>query len=82
MSSKLVVAAARRDGFTIDQGDMFKGLTQICVPITSEAQELKLLLLTVGYTHEIDATRQVIITRDLLSSAGRMSEGLTSVRLT
>lgn len=76
------VEAARRDGFAIDQGDMFKGLTQICVPIMSEAQELKMLLLTVGYTHEIDETRQVMITRDLLSAASRMSEGLNSVRLT
>jgi DNA-binding IclR family transcriptional regulator len=78
---KARVEKAKSDGFSVDSGDMFNGLTQVCVPILSAAFELSLVLIAVGHTHELDEVRLRHLTHDLMTAAGRISDGVGTLQL-
>ena len=75
------VERAKADGFSIDAGDMFNGLTQVSVPILSSSFEIVLVLIAVGYTHELDEARLRNLTRDMMTAANRISDGVDSLNL-
>lgn len=78
---KLRVERAKAEGFSIDAGDMFNGLTQVCVPILSPEFELSLVLIAVGHSHELDEARIQALTRDLLTASSRIGDALPSLNL-
>ena len=75
------VERAKDDGFSIDVGDMFNGLTQVCMPILSSAHELSMVLIAVGHTHELDEKRLRQLTRDMMIAANSISAGAASLNL-
>jgi DNA-binding IclR family transcriptional regulator len=75
------VERAKADGYSIDAGDMFNGLTQVAVPILSESYEIVLALIAVGYSHELDEARLRSLTRDMMTAANRISDGVASLNL-
>lgn len=78
---KLRVERARSEGYSIDEGDMFAGLTQVCAPVISGEFELKMVLIAVGHSHELDAPRLRELTRDVMSAAGRIADSLGLLQL-
>jgi DNA-binding IclR family transcriptional regulator len=75
------VERARRDGYSVDEGDMFAGLTQVCAPVISAEHELKLVLIAVGHSHELEPARLRELTRDVMSAAGRIADSLGLLQL-
>jgi len=78
---KARVERARREGYSIDEGDMFSGLTQVCVPLISGEFELKMVMIAVGHTHELDGPRLRDLTGDMMTAASRISDSLGLLQL-
>jgi DNA-binding IclR family transcriptional regulator len=75
------VTEAKKAGFSIDRGTMFRGVTLVSVPVLSPSWELLLILTAAGYSHDLDAPAVGALSRALQSAAGRLSDSLPLLRL-
>lgn len=72
---------AKRAGFAVDRGTMFRGVTLLSVPVLSPSWELLLILTAAGHSHDLDEEAVAALSRALLSAAGRLSDSLPLLRL-
>jgi DNA-binding IclR family transcriptional regulator len=76
------VDVARQNGFAIDRGDRFNGLTQVSAPILSSEWNLAMLINAVGHSHSLDDDRIDALSRDVMKIASQISDSLGMLRLT
>jgi DNA-binding IclR family transcriptional regulator len=72
---------AAQSGFAVDRGTMFRGITQVSVPVLSQSWELLLILTAAGRSHDLDDAALVPLSRAMQSAAGRLSESVRLLRL-
>lgn len=82
---------ARQSGFAIDRGTMFRGVTQVSVPVLSplglspsglsRSWELLLILTAAGHSHDLDDEAVGPLSRAMQAAAGRLSESVRLLRL-
>jgi DNA-binding IclR family transcriptional regulator len=75
------VKEAKQSGFAIDRGTMFRGVTQVSVPVLSPSWELLLILTAAGQSYDLDDDAVGALSRAMLSAAGRLSDSLPLLRL-
>jgi DNA-binding IclR family transcriptional regulator len=75
------VREARQCGFSVDQGTMFQGITQVSVPVLSPSWELLLVLTAAGHVHDFDGDAVGPLSRAMQSAAARLSESVRLLRL-
>jgi DNA-binding IclR family transcriptional regulator len=75
------VKEARRAGFAVDRGSMFRGITLVSVPVLSPLSKLLLVLTAAGHSHDIDSEAVEPLSRAMQSAAARLSESLRLLRL-
>jgi DNA-binding IclR family transcriptional regulator len=75
------VTEARKAGFAVDRGTMFRGITQVSVPILSQSWELLLTITAAGYSHDLDGDRVRLLSRAMQSAAAQLSESVRLIRL-
>ena len=73
--------AAKQSGFAIDRGTMFRGVTQVSVPVLSPSWELSLILTAAGHTDDFDDEAVGGLSRALQSVAARLADSLPLLRL-
>lgn len=78
---KARVERAKVDGYSVDVGDMFNGLTQVCVPVLSNAFQLSMVLIAVGPSHELTDEKVRRLTGDMLTAASRITDSFASLQL-
>lgn len=72
---------AKKTGFAVDRGTMFRGVTLVSVPVLSPSWELLLVLTAAGHSHDLDKQATEALSRALLAAAGRLSDSLPLLRL-
>lgn len=82
---------ARQSGFAVDRGTMFRGITQVSVPVLapsglspgglSPSSELLLILTAAGQAHDLDDAAVEKLSRAMRSAAGSLSESVRLLRL-
>jgi len=75
------IEAVQRDGFAVDRGNMFNGLTQVSVPIVDRSGRLRLILTAVGHNVDLDEARLADLARDLGGNSARVTQSLRLLRL-
>ena len=75
------VREARQCGFSVDQGTMFQGITQVSVPVLSPSWELLLVLTAAGHAHDVAGDVVGPLSRALQAAAARLSESVRLLRL-
>lgn len=75
------VEEARRSGFAVDHGTMFRGITLVSVPALSPSWELLLVLTAAGHSHDLDGAAVGPLSRAMQSAAARLSESARLLRL-
>lgn len=75
------VDEARRSGFAVDRGSMFRGITLVSVPVLSPSWELLLVLTAAGHSHDLDSDAVGPLSRAMQSAAARLSESVRLLRL-
>lgn len=72
---------AKRSGFAVDRGTMFRGTTLVSEPILSPSSELLLILTATGNSRDLTADTVDVLSRVLQSAAARLSDSLPLLRL-
>jgi DNA-binding IclR family transcriptional regulator len=75
------VKEARKAGFAVDRGAMFRGITLVSVPVLSPSWELLLILTAAGHSHDVDAEAVAPLGGAMQSAAARLFESLRLLRL-
>lgn len=75
------VALTRASGFALDQGNRRSGLTQVAVPIFSQAGSLALVLTAADFTYSMTEQRIDEVARAMLAFSDRISAELIRLRL-
>ena len=75
------VEEARRSGFAVDRGTMFRGVTLVSVPVLSPSWELLLILTAAGHSHDLADEAVGTLSRAMQSAAARLSDSLPLLRL-
>lgn len=75
------VRDARKSGFAVDRGSMFRGVTLVSVPVLSSSWELLLILTAAGHSHDLDDNAVLALSRAMQSAASRLSDSLPLLRL-
>jgi len=75
------VKDAKRAGFAVDRGSMFRGVTLVSVPVLSPSWELMLILTAAGHSHDLDDVAVSALSRAMQSAAARLSDSLPLLRL-
>lgn len=75
------VEEAKKAGFAVDRGTLFRGVTLVSVPVLSPSWELLLILTAAGHSHDLDDNAVGKLSRALQSAAGRLSDSLPLLRL-
>ena len=75
------VREARQCGFAVDQGTMFRGITQVSVPVLSPSWELLLILTAAGHAHDVAGDAVGPLSRAMQLAAARLSESVHLLRL-
>ncbi len=72
------VQQVHRDGYSVDEGRYFKGVTTISVPILDATGTPLMAISAVGFSAQMDAGRLSALTQDLLAHAKVLARGLPS----
>lgn len=75
------VKEARRVGFAVDRDNMFRGITQVSVPVLSPSSKLLLVLTAAAHSHDIGIDAVGPLSRAMQSAAARLSESVRLLRL-
>jgi DNA-binding IclR family transcriptional regulator len=75
------VEDARRSGFAVDRGTMFRGVTLVSVPVLSPSGKLLLILTAAGHSHDLAEEAIGALSRGMQSAAARLSDSLPLLRL-
>ena len=70
------LAAIRRAGFSLANGDLVRGLDAIGVPVLDRAGTLVACLAAVGTTGDLDISPSGVVVRELKAAAGIFARGL------
>jgi DNA-binding IclR family transcriptional regulator len=73
--------SAKDAGFAVDRGTMFRGITQVSVPVLSPSWELVLILTAAGHSADLVDATVGTLSRAMHAAAGRLSDGLALLRL-
>jgi DNA-binding IclR family transcriptional regulator len=75
------VKEAKKAGFAVDRGTLFRGVTLVSVPVLSPSWELLLILTAAGHSHDLHGDEVGALSRALQSAARRLSDSLPLLRL-
>jgi DNA-binding IclR family transcriptional regulator len=69
-----LVAVIRRNGFSVVQGDLIRGLDAVAVPVLNHRQDLVACLAAVGSSGSLDVTAKGRVVRELKAAAARFAQ--------
>lgn len=75
------IAAMRAEGFAVDRENLFRGLTQVSVPILSQAGDLTMIMTSAGHAPRLEGAKVDALGCDMVAAARRISDALRMVRL-
>jgi DNA-binding IclR family transcriptional regulator len=75
------IETTRARGYALDSGDRRRGLTQIAVPIFSQAGPLALVLTAANFSYTMTEQKIAEVAEAMLAFADRMSPELGRLRL-